>query len=93
MTEELRQTDHPILVSVWGWEDVEEHAAKHERAWKAFDPTWNPFVERGLEKVILEVQEIKTSLDTLTKGTQAPIIGADRLTLDKSDENTLAMAK
>ena len=89
MTEELRQTDHPILVSVWGWEDVEEHAAKHERAWKAFDPTWNPFVERGLEKVILEVQEIKTSLDTLTKGTRPLSSAPTDITLDKSDENTL----
>lgn len=38
LTEELAKTDHPILVCVWGWEDVEENVSKYDQAWKAFDP-------------------------------------------------------
>jgi hypothetical protein len=42
ITAELAKTDHPIHVSVWGWEDVQEHASHHETAWNAFDPQRSP---------------------------------------------------
>jgi hypothetical protein len=47
----------PIRVSVWGWEDIEEHASKYDMA-KVFDPTFNPFVEQGFEALTVEVQDM-----------------------------------
>jgi hypothetical protein len=46
ITIELRKAGAPLEVYVWGWEDIEEEAAQHADAVKAFDPTWNPFVAR-----------------------------------------------
>lgn len=84
ITEELKQSEHPIFIAVWGWEDVEEHASKHEQAWKAFDPTWNPFVERGFEKISLEIQELKQSMQGMRPPTSAPT----DVSLNESDEFT-----
>ncbi|MDR3668830.1 MAG: restriction endonuclease [Ignavibacteriaceae bacterium] len=61
ITRDLAQTNHSFRVSVWGWDDVEEHAAKYEQACKAFDPTWNSFVEAGFERITLELEELKLS--------------------------------
>ena len=83
ITAELARTDHQMHVSVWGWEDVEEHASKYDKAWKAFDPTWNPFAEQVLEKV----QEIAQSIDLIQKGMRSPSSAPD-LRLNESDENT-----
>lgn len=88
ITEELAHTDHPIRVSVWGWDDVEEHAAMHEKAWKAFDPTWNPFVEAGYEKIIIEMQELKQSMNKLTQGTMPSSYPPGGVNLNGNDENT-----
>lgn len=88
ITEELAQTAHPIRVSVWGWEDIEEHAAKYEKAWKAFDPTWNPFVEAGYEKIIIEMQELKQSFNKLKQGIMPSSYPTGDVNLDASDENS-----
>lgn len=40
LTNSLAKTARPILVSVWGWQDVEEHAGKSAEAWNAFDQTY-----------------------------------------------------
>jgi tetratricopeptide (TPR) repeat protein len=88
ITEELTKTDHPMHVSVWGWEDVEDHASKHDKAWKAFDPTWNPFVERGLEKVTLEIQKVQQSVDQIQKGTRPSSSALTAVSFNESDENT-----
>ncbi len=84
ITEELARTDHPMHVSVWGWEDVEAHASKHEKAWKAFDPTWNPFSQKVLETV----QELKQSVDRMQKEMRSPSSAPTDLPLNESDENT-----
>ncbi len=81
---ELSKTDHPIFVSVWGWDDVEEHASKHAEAWKAFDPTWNPFAE----KVALELQELRQSINLHEKGTIPPSCASESKNLNESNENT-----
>lgn len=58
ITAELAATDRQIRVSVWGWEDVEENAVQHAEAWKAFDPTYTPYVERGFENIQLRISEL-----------------------------------
>ncbi len=56
ITKELAETQHPIKVYVWGWQDIQEHAAKYEKAWKAFDPTWNPLLESAIKKLSDKVE-------------------------------------
>jgi tetratricopeptide (TPR) repeat protein len=88
ITAELAKTDHPIRVSVWGWEDVEEHASQHEKAWKAFDPTYNPYVERGFEKVELTIERLAKSVDRHRNETRFPSPSQTDVSLDRNDENT-----
>ncbi|MFW6030442.1 MAG: restriction endonuclease, partial [Halanaerobiales bacterium] len=63
ITKELAETQHPIKVYVWGWQDIQEHAAKYEKAWKAFDPTWNPFVEIGINEIKDSIKELNGSIE------------------------------
>jgi tetratricopeptide (TPR) repeat protein len=51
LTERLSRAGRPIRVAVWGWEDLEEQAAKYADAWKAFDPTYNPFAEQSANRI------------------------------------------
>ncbi len=88
LTQKLAKTTHPFLVSVWGWEDVEEHVSKHDKAWKAFDPTWSPFAETSQEKIILEIEKVAQSIEMISKGTIAPSSIPSDDTLNESDENT-----
>lgn len=88
LTEELAQTNHPILVYIWGWEDIEEHADKYERAWKAFDPTWDPFTEKGFEELNLKIDGIEVTLNRLVNGTRTPSSNPTDLLLEESNENT-----
>lgn len=88
ITEELSKTDHPFYVSVWGWDDIEEQASKHDKAWKAFDPTWNPFIERGFEKIAVELDGVKRSLDSIKNGTLPSSTKPSDQDLNESDENT-----
>ena len=85
LTEELAKTSRPIRVYVWGWEDIEEHAAKYDEAWKAFDQTWNPFAQKNLE-VSLEIQA--TLKQMLQKGTNPSSSSLTAVSLNESDENT-----
>lgn len=88
ITEKLAQTEHHIHVSVWGWDDVEEHAAKHEKAWKAFDPTWNPFAEAGNEKILMKLEETNQLLYELKQGTIPPSYTSEGGNLSEDNENT-----
>lgn len=88
ITEELAKTDHPIHVSVWGWEDIEEQASKYTKAWKAFDPTWNPFVEQGFENINLKIDMLQKSLGSPAYGTRSPSSSPTNLRLEESDEHT-----
>jgi tetratricopeptide (TPR) repeat protein len=88
LTEELAQTDHPILVYVWGWEDIEENASKYDQAWKAFDPTWDPFTERGFEKLTLEIEGIRQTISRITNGPRSPSSNPTDLRIEESPENT-----
>lgn len=88
LTAELAKTDRPILVSVWGWEDIEGHASKHAEAWRAFDPTWNPFVEQGFEKLNLKIDDLTRSLERRRNETQSPSSSPTSVSLEGSNENT-----
>jgi hypothetical protein len=45
-----------IFVAVWGWEDVEEHAAQYAEVWRAFDPTYNPYAALALQETPATVE-------------------------------------
>lgn len=65
ITEELSHTNNPIKVYVWGWDDIEENASKYDKAWEAFDPTWNPYVEKGFNKISEDNKRNKEMLDQI----------------------------
>lgn len=88
ITEDLAQTVHPIRVSVWGWDDVEEHAAKYDKAWKAFDPTWNSFAEAGFERMTMDIKELKQSFEMFTKVVGQQSYTPDGININESNENT-----
>jgi hypothetical protein len=93
ITRDLAQTDHPIRVVVWGWEDIEEHATQYKDAWKAFDPTFNPFAEAGFDRVTLDMQEIKQTLDLLVERTSPSSYTTDGKHLNESEEDSHFMVK
>ncbi|MEW6428409.1 MAG: tetratricopeptide repeat protein [Thermodesulfobacteriota bacterium] len=62
LTRELSTSATPIRVAVWGWDDIEDEAAKYDTAWKAFDPTWNPFVEAGFRTLEVRIGDLSKSL-------------------------------
>lgn len=70
ITTELALTDHPIHVSVWGWEDIEEHASEHEKAWNAFDPTFNPYAKQGFENLELKLDKVAQAVDRHANATR-----------------------
>ena len=57
LTHKLASTPRPIFVAVSGWEDVEEHAAKHPTAWLAFDPTYNPIAHEDHRETLARLDE------------------------------------
>ncbi|WP_041272554.1 tetratricopeptide repeat protein [Desulfitobacterium hafniense] len=95
ITSELSQTDHPIGVYVWGWDDIEENATNYPKALKAIDPTWNPYVEEGLSKVtqfqemiLQQIQEVKQSLFLSPDITKPLSYTPEGTNLNETDENT-----
>lgn len=88
ITDELATTDQPIRVSVWGWEDIEYHASQHETAWNAFDPTFNPFVKRGFEKLGLQVERLAKSQDRFINETRSPTPSQTERIVDRNDNDT-----
>ena len=88
ITVELAKTDHPIRVTVGGWEDVEEQASQHESAWNAFDPTFNPYAKQGFEKLELQIERLAKSPDRLTNETRLPTTSQTEVILDRNDKDT-----
>jgi hypothetical protein len=73
LTKARAQSARPILIAVWGWQDVEEHAAKYDRVWQAFCPTYNPYAERVRQDILARLDKIENQL--IGKG-QDPHSGA-----------------
>jgi hypothetical protein len=65
LTQSLVGTDRPILVEVWGWEDIEENAANYADAWKIFDPTFNPFAEQARDEARVQYQALDGRLESI----------------------------
>jgi tetratricopeptide (TPR) repeat protein len=63
LTTALSQSERPIFVAVWGWDDIEEHAANHVRAHQAFDPTFNPYAARAHDELLRKIDEFHISHD------------------------------
>lgn len=61
LTEDMRKADRPIHVAVWGWEDIEELAAEHVDAQKAFDPTYHPYAEKLGENIGRKIDDLVAS--------------------------------
>lgn len=88
ITLELASTANPMHVSTWGWDDIEEHVSKYQDAWKAFDPTWDPFVEAGFEKVALQLAQIQQSVDQQNQQRVQTSPGVADVFTDATSENT-----
>ena len=88
ITEELKNSDHPFEVFVWGWEDIEEHASKYEAAWRAFDPTWHPYTQVEFEKLSLQIKEIEKKFNSLDQKTLPPVYATNGEDFNIHDENT-----
>lgn len=91
ITEELKDSENPFVVYVWGWEDIEEHASKYEAALRAFDPTWNPYVHNAFEKISLqykEIQQIIQSLNPMNQKTLPPAYATKGEDFNIHDENS-----
>ena len=89
ITEELAQTEHSIHVSVWGWEDVEEQASKYVDVWRAFDPTWNPYVEDGFNKLVYEMEKLTQAFENHSKGTMSSSYTLESRNFDESENTPL----
>ncbi|MGJ4897479.1 hypothetical protein ACQR2B_17475 [Bradyrhizobium oligotrophicum] len=62
LTSDLAATDHPIVVCIWGWEDVEESASRYGDAWTLFDPTYNPFAVEAHRETLRKLNTIDAEL-------------------------------
>ena len=88
ITSELARSDHPIFVSVWGWEDVEDYASQHAAAWKALDPTHNPFVEQTAEALTVKIDNLTRSFDQYIAETRSASRGHTDVSSERSDNET-----
>lgn len=50
LTKDYSEGDQPTRIMVWGWEDIEEIAAKYPDGPKIFDPTYNPIAQEALDE-------------------------------------------
>jgi hypothetical protein len=69
LTQSLIGTEWPILVEVWGWEDIEEAAATDADAWKIFDPTFNPFAEQAQNEARTRFDALDDRLKSISSKT------------------------
>ncbi len=58
LTDRLKDMQRSIFVAAWGWQDVEEHAARHVEALEVFDPTFNPFVKRVHTDIVARLDDL-----------------------------------
>jgi tetratricopeptide (TPR) repeat protein len=88
ITEELATSNHPLRVSVWGWEDIEENAAEHEAAFKTFYPSLPVSSEQGLEKLTLKVEESHQLLEKIHANAMPSTASGTSAITNESIENT-----
>ncbi|MEM0989790.1 MAG: tetratricopeptide repeat protein [Pseudomonadota bacterium] len=62
ITDELKGTEHEFSVSVWGWDQFQEHASMHSDVWEKIDPTWDPYTKRGLDQLNVSIGELKDTV-------------------------------
>lgn len=46
ITQELKKNGTELIVNVWGWNTLEDQISEHDKAIKAFDPSYGPFTEK-----------------------------------------------
>lgn len=79
MTTAQASTSRPVVVEVWGWQNIEEEAAKYARAHKAFDPTWNPYAEEARQETAVKLQSLHDKLDSFGRQpSSGELTGHDR---------------
>lgn len=76
LTTSYSNTQRPIVVEVWGWQDVEDEAAKHPAAHRAFDPTWNPFAEEARQEAAVGFQTLHDKIDGMRQASGAQRLSA-----------------
>lgn len=87
ITDELSEADHTFTVSVWGWDQFQEHASLHSDVWEKIDPTWDPFSKRGLDQVNLRLDEIVDKISTALPDTRNELRTPDFVSKDHSQDS------
>ncbi len=85
ITAELASSDHPMIVAVWGWDDIEDHVSQYEEACNAFDPTYSPFAKKGFERMEVAFQQ---TLNQIRQEIRAGSLSSTSLPVDTNTENT-----
>ena len=87
ITDELSETDHTFTVSVWGWDQFQEHASLHSDVWEKIDPTWDPFSKRGLDQVNLRLDKIDDRISSALPNTRNELRTPDFVSKDHSQDS------
>lgn len=84
LTAKLAQTDRPILVTVWAWEDIQENAANYAEAYRAFDPTYNPIAEQHRQEMHARLDQLAADI-ARDKGLPIPPLRAILIKLGEAN--------
>lgn len=68
LSNDSRQTDHPLEVHVWGWDTIEQELLEYPAALKAFDLVHSPFAEEMMNSVRERVALLDTKLSSTFHG-------------------------
>ena len=88
LTQELSGTDRPIDVAVWGWEDIEEAAAKYAPAWQAFAPDFSPFIEDHTRTIMAEISVLRADIARMSPQARTRDSAVPSVEPDISDETS-----
>ena len=87
ITDELSETEHAFKVSVWGWDQFQEHASLHPDVWEKIDPTWDPFSKRGLDQVNLRLDKIDDRISSALPDTRNDLRTPDFVSRDHTQDS------
>ena len=87
ITDELSDAEHAFSVSVWGWNQFQEHASLHSDVWEKIDPTWDPFSKRGLDQVNLRLDKIDDRISSALPDTRNDLRTPDFVSKDHNQDS------
>lgn len=87
ITDELSESEHAFTVSVWGWDQFQEHASLHSEVWERIDPTWDPFSKRGLDQVNLRLDKIDDRISSALPDARNDLRAPDFASKDQNKDS------